>query len=49
MASLETLKIMLTDLAHNTPQCGRDFCDSCGDCLHCYGEFNCFARGDRHL
>lgn len=18
------------------PQCGEDFCDACGDCLHCY-------------
>ncbi len=18
------------------PKCGEDFCDSCGDCLHCY-------------
>lgn len=19
------------------PRCGVDFCDNCGDCLHCYG------------
>lgn len=19
------------------PVCGEDFCDECGDCLHCYG------------
>jgi hypothetical protein len=18
------------------PECGEDFCDTCGDCLHCY-------------
>lgn len=18
------------------PECGKNFCDSCGDCLHCY-------------
>ncbi len=21
------------------PICGEDFCDSCGDCLHCYNEY----------
>lgn len=20
------------------PECGRDFCDKCGDCLYCYSE-----------
>jgi hypothetical protein len=20
------------------PICGEDFCDKCGDCLHCYGD-----------
>ena len=24
-----------------TPQCGKDFCDDCGDCLACYGEDDC--------
>jgi len=24
-----------------TPVCGVDFCDNCGDCLACYGEFEC--------
>lgn len=23
------------------PKCGEDFCDSCGDCLHCYGDDWC--------
>lgn len=21
------------------PVCGEDFCDGCGDCLHCYGDY----------
>jgi hypothetical protein len=25
------------------PICGEDFCDSCGDCLACYGEDVCYA------
>lgn len=25
------------------PECGRDFCDSCGDCLACYGGDPCFG------
>ena len=24
-----------------TPECGVDFCDSCGDCLSCYGSDEC--------
>ena len=23
------------------PKCGVDFCDSCGDCLSCYGNDEC--------
>ena len=23
------------------PKCNVDFCDSCGDCLYCYGEDFC--------
>ena len=23
------------------PICGEDFCDQCGDCLHCYGSDWC--------
>ena len=23
------------------PKCGEDFCDWCGDCLHCYGGDPC--------
>ena len=30
-----------------TPQCGKDFCDTCGDCLHCYEGDPCFTGRDR--
>lgn len=23
------------------PECGEDFCDTCGDCLYCYGDEDC--------
>lgn len=26
------------------PKCGEDFCYSCGDCLACYWEDNCYER-----
>lgn len=29
-----------------TPVCGVDFCDTCGDCLHCYGEDRCAHNAD---
>lgn len=28
------------------PECGKDFCDTCGDCLHCYGGEECYPRGE---
>lgn len=28
------------------PTCGMDFCDSCGDCLHCFGCDQCFGNVD---
>lgn len=28
-----------------TPRCGRDFCDSCGDCLACEGDRPCRKSG----
>ena len=28
------------------PQCGIDFCDECGDCLHCYGSVDCSVSED---
>jgi len=29
------------------PICNVDFCDSCGDCLVCYGEDECLSNSDR--
>ena len=28
------------------PVCGEDFCDACGDCLHCYWESPCVDGGE---
>jgi len=30
------------------PICGEDFCDSCGDCLACYGDEPCFYNALGH-
>jgi len=32
-------KLLRTEEAE--PKCGKDFCDACGDCLHCYAEDAC--------
>lgn len=31
------------------PRCGEDFCDDCGDCLHCYAGDSCYAGEGSHL
>ena len=31
----------LLDVVEAEPECGKDFCDTCGDCLACYGEDEC--------
>ena len=32
------------------PECGEDFCDKCGDCLHCYeGDPCCYREDGQHL
>jgi len=28
------------------PECGRDFCDACGDCLVCYGGDECLSTSN---
>lgn len=28
-----------------TAECGKHFCERCGDCLHCYGEEYCYNGG----
>ena len=30
------------------PDCGKDFCEECGDCIACYGGENCYLGGE-HL
>lgn len=34
----------IIDVIEAEPECGIDFCDSCGDCLHCFGEDECFEN-----
>ena len=34
----------LLDTVEATPVCGEDFCDACGDCLHCYWESPCMGN-----
>lgn len=35
--------------AEKSPVCGEDFCDLCGDCLHCYGSDPCHGNdGGEH-
>lgn len=32
------------------PECGKDFCDKCGDCLYCYDYDPCYIGDtDDHL
>lgn len=32
------------------PKCDEDFCDSCGDCLACYGEDICnLSESGKHI
>ena len=34
------------DEERGEPECGKDFCDQCGDCLHCYGGDPCCPAGE---
>jgi hypothetical protein len=36
-------KLLRVDNAE--PECGQNFCDRCGDCLHCYGYHHCVTGG----
>ena len=29
-------------------KCGQAYCDTCGDCLYCYGEDDCLPGGGSH-
>lgn len=35
-------------VAKAEPICGRDMCDTCGDCLHCYGDEPCAVAKSGH-
>lgn len=30
------------------PECGEDFCEKCGDCLHCFPDV-CSGSNESHL
>jgi hypothetical protein len=36
----------LIEIVEAEPVCGLDFCDSCGDCLNCYGGDECLEGYD---
>lgn len=35
---VRTLDDVIVAVADRKPECGEDFCDTCGDCLSCYGS-----------
>jgi len=42
--------IKLLRVEEADPVCGEDWCDACGECLHCYGSDWCNAREEEgHL
>jgi len=36
IAEVETPYGRYISVEMGAPDCGEDFCDTCGDCLHCY-------------
>lgn len=44
-AFLLTVEYDLVEAVEAEPQCGEDFCDTCGDCLDCYGDDPCPESG----
>ena len=38
----------LIEVVEDIPICGKDFCDTCGDCLYCYGETECVHEGGHY-
>ena len=36
----------LVEKAEAIPVCSEDFCDKCGDCLHCYWESPCLDNNE---
>jgi hypothetical protein len=44
------LKTKFLGIEYAEPECGEDFCDSCGDCLSCNGGDECLGNEDgKHL
>lgn len=35
---------LIKETVDEIPQCGKDTCDSCCDCLACYGSDRCHAN-----
>lgn len=48
----KTIRNVVTDEVINVveanPVCMEDFCEICGDCLHCYGEDPCTQDGGHY-
>jgi hypothetical protein len=42
----KTDKLIRSDDAKS--ECGKDFCNRCGDCLHCYNGDPCVGGQDQH-
>ena len=38
------MRLLRTEEAE--PVCGENFCERCGDCLHCYGGDPCYVPSD---
>ena len=47
IAEVEQADGSYVDVEHGDPVCGEDFCDKCGDCLHCYGDGPCFDGSEQ--
>ena len=47
---IENDRTGITRVEDREPECGKDFCDTCGDCLACYGGDPCSKSKDgKHL
>jgi hypothetical protein len=46
MSDEDTTEDKIKRAIDKTPACGKDFCDTCGDCLNCYAGDGCVV-GDQ--